>query len=328
MTMEDRTRAITAILGTDATGGLIWRRTRVSVVTGRDRGANATLERASLIVGSDPQCHLRIGDPNVARCHAELSSVGEGIRLRDLGSQSGTFVGAARVHSTVLPKGAQFRVGATSIELIGDDEPIAIEPIEGCRMGALLGRSLVMRRLFAVLSRIAEVRSPVLVVGEPGVGKTAIAVALHEALGDKTVPFVFDVRHRPSMQSVSAALGETGATVVLEHIDELRPDGTRALRAILEERERTGHKARLISTARNDLRGLVERDEFPLELYFSVASLRVPVPSLRERVEDVALLAQHFAAGRAIPAAELASLEERGFPGNVRELRAAIDRQG
>lgn len=320
-----RTIADRALVGTDADGDLVLRRALARVVAGPDEGRQATLERDPLIVGSGDQCGLRLSDARVSRCHIELSFVGEGVRVQDLGSQSGTFFGESRIHSSALPVGSRIRIGESTIELTSADETISVGPCEATAFGDLRGTSGAMRRLFATLERIQTLTTPLLIVGEDGVGKTAIALALHAASGKTGDPHVFDLALPADWTTIAPALANEEATVILDNVDRIDSAGVRAFRSILEERERSGQRARVISTARDDPRAMVETGEFSQDLYFQVASLRLVVPPLRERLEDVVFLGEHFAGGGPLPATEIADLRERGFPGNVRELRAVVE---
>ena len=93
---------LTGILQTDASGGLLVRRVRVRVTSGPDRGREAILEAGTLLVGTHSDNDLILRDPQVGKYHLEIALVAGGIRVRDLGSEGGTFVGAARVQQFQL----------------------------------------------------------------------------------------------------------------------------------------------------------------------------------------------------------------------------------
>ncbi len=113
----------TGMLATDAGGRLVLRRVLVRVVSGSDRGAERTLEGGTLIVGSSPDAELVLHDPTVSRFHAELALVAEGVRVRDLGSTNGTFLGASRIEGAVVAAPAELRFGRTRVELLAADVP-------------------------------------------------------------------------------------------------------------------------------------------------------------------------------------------------------------
>src|SRR5262245_13322013 len=97
-------------------------------------------------VGSAPDNDLVLADRRVSRHHAEISSHPGGARVRDLNSRNGTFLGGVRVKDAVAPPGALLSVGNS--ELLIETEAVApsLEPASSHRLGALLGRSVIMRR--------------------------------------------------------------------------------------------------------------------------------------------------------------------------------------
>jgi DNA-binding NtrC family response regulator len=122
-----------------------------------------------------------------------------------------------------------------------------------------------------------------------------------------------------------------GNTLLLERIDLLHRDAALALLASLDAAERDGRDVRPISTSVTDVRSLLERGALPRELYFHLAGVRVVIPPLRDRPEDVSTIVRAIAAGVhqagdvAFSAAETMRLRAHELPGNVRQLRSLVE---
>jgi transcriptional regulator with GAF, ATPase, and Fis domain len=229
--------------------------------------------------------------------------------------------------------------------------------------GELLGGSPVMATLIHTLERVADADATVLIQGENGTGKELVARALHLQSSRRDRPFVtvdcgslhehlaagelFGFR-RGAFTGASedhAGLFEQahGGTVFLDQIEDLpaalQPHLLRALqegevRRIGEARYRKV-SWRAIAASRLDLAERVRAGSFREDLYYRLRVVPIVVPPLRQRADDIPLLAQHFLhqarerLGRgpsAFSAAALAAMEAHRWPGNVRELRHAIER--
>jgi DNA-binding NtrC family response regulator len=234
---------------------------------------------------------------------------------------------------------------------------------EGERLGALLGRSAAMREVFRTVRRVAASPATVLIRGESGTGKELVARAIHELSPRAAAPFVaLNCAAMPASLIESELFGHergaftdarerrigrfesaSGGTLFLDEIGELEP-GVQAkfLRALEERRiERIGGSApiavdvRVVAATNRDLERDVADGRFRADLYYRIHVLPVELPPLRDRREDVKLLAEHFlaqareAAGRGprrIAPDAVAALERFPWPGNVRELRNTVER--
>lgn len=323
---------LTGVLMTEPNGNLVVRRVRVRVTSGPDRGREAMLEAGTLLVGTHSDNDLILRDPQVGKYHLEIALVAGGIRVRDLGSETGTFSGPTRIHLGVVPVGTEISIGRTTLQLLAGDMAVPIVPSDRTSFGPVVGQSLVMRQLFALLERIAPSDTPVLLEGEPGSGRTLIAKAIHASSRFAASPItVLDFRvpatERPSVNSIGQR--SDTFTLLLERVDEATTAEMNALLALYERREEGVLDARIIATASSDLRRAGAEGRLRKELVAQVAAVRILVPPLRAHTEDIPLLVRQFA--REICGAEplfepgdLDRMVDREYLGNVRELRQMI----
>ncbi len=221
--------------------------------------------------------------------------------------------------------------------------------------GKVLGESQPMLDVFARLEHAANLDTPVLLSGEPGVGKELAAESLHEASRRQDAPFIpidcgasapdflgqglFDTRGlNVPTQSVAPGLlwsKARGGSLFLNEIDELSPVIQISLARLLDQPNAPGLNVRVMAGSENDLVAAVKAGRFREELLCQLNVLTIDLPPLRVRGSDIPLLAQHFlerfrAAHRV--AAEgfepdvLEALLAHDWPGNVRELRSLIER--
>ena len=318
-------------------------------------------------VGSRPGADLVLADPMVSRLHFEIVVDADGHRLRDLESRNGTFVDDYRTADIYLRSGSRIRVGRTELvfELLATDALVPASSSD--RFGPVLGRSLAMRELFALLERAAASDATVLIEGETGTGKELVAQAIHEASPRAGGPFaVFDCASVPPTLIESELFGHergafTGAasrrigrmeeaasgTLFIDELGELPLELQPRLLRALESREvrRLGGSkpiavdVRIVAATNRDLAREVNRGTFREDLYYRLAVVRVHNPALRERLEDLPLLVEHFVrracgpdSGRAarlfatLGEATWQKLASHPWPGNVRELRNVIER--
>jgi len=326
------------------------------------------VEEPTLRVGAREGNDLVIADdPAVSRLHFEIEVDPLGHRLRDLGSTNGTFVDGMRAGDVYLLRGARIRAGATQLtfELTDQEREVPAQP--GDRFGPMFGRSVAMREVFALLGRVAPTDVTVLVEGETGTGKELVAQALHEKSKRAGGPFVV-----LDCASVTANLLESelfghergaftgaserrigrleeadGGTLFIDELGELPLELQPKLLRVLERREvrRLGGRqvipvdVRVVAATNRDLARDVNEGTFREDLYYRLAVVRVRVPPLRERREDIPGLVEQFvrrALPRDTPRAEalLGSLSPKTrerltrhpWPGNVRELRNVVER--
>jgi DNA-binding NtrC family response regulator len=227
----------------------------------------------------------------------------------------------------------------------------------------IIGESDSIKRAVAETQRVSQTEANVLLLGESGTGKELFALAVHHLSLRRDKPFVaINCAAIPETLIENELFGHergafTGAgerrlgkfelassgTVFLDEIGELPLAVQGKLLRVIEEKtvDRIGGRApinvdvRVVAATNKDLRMAVEHGEFRRDLFFRLAVFPVEIPPLRERGEDVVLLARHFAAqlgkemrGReaVLSDASIVALREHSWPGNVRELENAIER--
>ena len=313
-----------------------------------------------LVVGSGPACDLVLEHTTVSRLHAELSLAPEGVVVRDLGSRNGTFYMGQRVEKIVLGLGARIQLGAATICIEPDAGALGQVPLwpETSYRG-IVGAALSMRRIFALLARLEGSLATVLVEGESGVGKEEVARALHEgspaasgalvAVNCGAIPRELVASelfgHKKgaftgASESRSGAFeAADGGTLFLDEIGELPLDvQPMLLRAIeLGEVRPVGAdkekrvRVRILAATHRDLETEVREGRFREDLFYRLAVVRIALPPLRARPEDVEPLAQRFAAAFGLgelPPDVIERLRGRAWPGNARELRNAVQAWG
>jgi DNA-binding NtrC family response regulator len=334
---------------------------RVTVVSGPDTGKAHTIAQHAAIVGRAAGADVRLADPTVSSFHVEIAADERGVRVRDLESRNGTMYAGARIEKAVIPSGATLEVGSTLLRLEVDTQfETSLHDLPA--FGELRGKSVAMRELFSTLARLARTDLSVLLEGETGTGKELAARAIHDASTQKNGPFiVLDCTAIPSTLAESMLFGHEkgaftganerrigifeaadGGTVFLDEVGELPIELQPKLLRVLERREvvRVGATTprsvavRAISATWRDLRTMINQGKFREDLYYRLAQARIPIPSLRERREDVSLLVYHFLqqlpantqGARAIAPEALEELMRREYAGNVRELKSTVER--
>jgi len=345
----------------DRTGReMSYRKICVEVVSGVDQGQRFTAAGGEIAIGTSAGNDLQLTDPAVSRHHCAIAVAPRGYLLADLGSTNGTSVGGISIERAFIKPGGLVDLGQTRLRFdVMDDrvrETLALEE----RWGRALGRSPAMRRIFAILPKLAASDTSLLLEGETGTGKSLLAEVLHDASARRAKPFVvLDCGAIPPTLIESELFGHDkgaftgatstrrgvfeaaeGGTVLLDEIGELPLDMQPKLLRALEDRvvrkvgsnESVKLDVRVIAATNRDLRQEVNRGRFRSDLLYRLNTVRVRVPPLRERRDDIAVLASHFWTQfandpHAAPPGELlVDWLRRDWPGNVRELRSAVER--
>ncbi len=229
------------------------------------------------------------------------------------------------------------------------------------RFGSVLGQAACMQELFERLRRIAAANVSVLIDGETGTGKGLVAESIHLASARAACPYVVIDCGALATQFAQDELGQrgrgehadpfsvlrgvfekaNGGSVFFDQLRELPWEYQPKLRRALEKREvrRSGAERaspidiRVIAATSGSLKTDLARGTFRHDLYFQIAVAQVRVPALRERLDDLPLLVQHFLRQAtpprsldALPPEVWAAFAGYNWPGNVRELRHTVER--
>jgi DNA-binding NtrC family response regulator len=328
---------------------------RLLVVSGPDQGRHVDLDEGRYLVGQASDSQLVLSDRKVSRRHLEVEVAGGGVRVRDLGSRNGSFHQGAKFSEITVGAGAVVKIGSTELKVVSRDRAPKLLPSTQERFGGLVGRSLAMREVFALLQRFAEADAPVLIAGETGTGKEVCAEAIHAASARKDKPFV--VCDCASLQPTlveSELFGHVrgaftgadrdregafaqahGGTLFIDEIGELDLEAQPRLLRAIEARQikpvgGAAYRAvdvRVIAATNRDLQAEVKARRFREDLFHRLSVLQVTLPPLRERKQDLPLLVRALAgAPLELDADTEALLLEYDWPGNVRELRNVVER--
>jgi DNA-binding NtrC family response regulator len=309
-------------------------------------------------IGSDDSNALVIDDKHVSRFHCELRTTNEGFALKDLGSTNGTLVEGLAIKEAVLRSGAAITIGKTRLRFLADDAEVEIPASTHSLFGEAVGTSAKMLDIFGVLERIAPTDLTVTLIGETGTGKDVIARSIHKASPRAKGPFVvFDCGAVAPNLIESELFGHEkgaftgavteragaferadGGTLFLDEIGELALDLQPKLLRAIEHRavRRVGGNdeisvnVRLVAATNKNLESDARAGRFREDLYFRLSVVTLEIPSLRQRRDDLALLAQAILRQLSRSDVTMAPetmhvLESYDWPGNVRELRNVIE---
>jgi len=326
------------------------------VVAGPDKGARIELGARSLRIGTAADCALVLTDPTVSAHHAEISLSSRGYLVRDLGSKNGVRLGGIQIHRAPLQPGVPIQIGASKLSVHGLRGRLSIPLAQPVVAGRLVAHSIAMRAVVASLERVAASDSTVLLEGETGTGKEVTAEAIHAMSARAGGPFVvLDCGAVPAALIAGELFGHErgaftqadharagllegaeGGTLFLDEIGELPLDVQPSLLRAIEQRrsrrlgggEERAHDIRVVAATNRNLSEEVKAGRFRQDLYYRLAVVRVALPPLRERREDIPILAERMAAelGLHLGPELLAALAAHDWPGNVRELKNAIER--
>jgi DNA-binding NtrC family response regulator len=334
-------------------------RCQLVVVDGPDRGRACRLGETEVLVGTHRGVDLVLSDDRVSGKHVAIRADGSRFVIRDLGSTNGTWFEGSRVAVVTVPAGTTLLVGRSALRVEPEAQALDLPPSQARRFGELVGESLAMREVFAVLERVAATDATVLVEGETGTGKELVARAVHDASPRRKGPFVaVDCGALPESLLESELFGHVrgaftgaahartgmlvradGGTLFLDELGRITPTLQARLLRVLEERvvrplggdSERAIDVRIIAASRDDLDAEVATGRFRADLMYRLAVVRVALPPLRTRREDIPLLVRELLRRRGLvdePASGpgLERLTAHGWPGNVRELRNVLDR--
>lgn len=320
-----------------------------------------------------PATSLPVGEPSsidplfmgasILQKHCRLRQIDGRFQILDLESGNRTMVNGRSVQQEWLNHGDEIAVGDSVFVFLMEEEEHSKESPAPHRMDrTLLGDGVRMREIDQFLMRVAPADATVLIEGESGTGKELAARALHRHSARAKQAFVaincaaipdalleddlFGHERGAFTGAVDQKKGRLevadGGVVFLDEIGELAPLLQVKLLRVLQEREfeRLGGtrpikvNIRLVAATNCDLDEAVRTGKFRQDLYYRLAVVKLRMPSLRERKEDIPLLASHFVhkyskrckvKAKPISRDTMGCLSNHDWPGNVRELENAIE---
>ncbi|MEX3315531.1 response regulator [Sulfitobacter sp. PS-8MA] len=198
----------------------------------------------------------------------------------------------------------------------------------------MIGRTPVMQALYRAVAQVLNGDLPILIRGESGTGKSLIGRAIHDLSDRRGLPFItlseMDLAEVDGPAQLLARL--RGGTLIIDEVTDLPPEHQARLVRMLdlcEAKGAEGDAPRFIGTSQADLEAALEEGRLRRDLYFRLSGRTLGVPALRDRVEDIPLLAAHFlnrdaAHPLALSDAAARALQKAPWPGNVRQLEQAL----
>jgi len=335
---------------------------QLTVARGPDKGKSVQWDGLLMRVGSAQDNDFVLDDETVSRHHCRIELDVKGHRIRDLNSKNGVMVDSVVVKDGYLPAAGKITIGDTLLKYKETRERVDLELATGNRLGQLVGTSPQMRHLFALIQRVAPTEATILIEGESGTGKELTAIALHDLSRRRNGPFeVLDCSAIPETIIESELFGHlrgaftgavserkgavenaAGGTLFLDELGELPLALQGKVLRLIERREikpvgADSYKtvdARIVAATNRVLREEVAKGNFRDDLYYRLAVVKLRLPPLRERPEDIPQLVDHFLDGFArrdsklytVSHTVLSRLQTYDFPGNIRELRNLLER--
>jgi transcriptional regulator with PAS, ATPase and Fis domain len=333
--------------------------------SGRQR--EKVFDQGVVTVGAMDENDLVVNEETVSRYHAKVVQEEDGYVLVDLGSTNGTFINRVRVREAYLKSGCTVQLGKAEMKFYFADEKVPIVPSKKERLGSLIGRNVKMREIYGIIEKIAPVGTTVVIEGETGTGKEVVAQTIHQLSPRANGPMmIFDCGAVPENLIESELFGHEkgsftgaimtrqglfelahGGTLFLDELGELSVDLQPKLLRALEQREirRVGSgkaikvDVRVIAATNRNLEEEVRSGRFRQDLFYRLSVVRIVIPPLHERPEDIPLLVDHFLKNHSFNRSpegtpKVEGIEQEAldllagyrWPGNVRELLNVIER--
>lgn len=365
--VHDKEHTTQLIKGEESGDVVSLRKCQLFVIEGEDKGKKFRLEKPTTKIGKREGNDLILSDKTVSRNHVEVEYTSDSFLLRDMHSTNGTYLNGSKVKEAYLAPGDVIKLGNTSIEFQAFNETAKIEPSRNESFGNMVAKSRKIRQIFGILEKISPTFATVIIEGETGTGKDLVANAIHHYSTRKNKPFVvFDCSsvapnlieselfgHEKgsftgAIKSRRGAFEEaSGGTIFLDEIGELPIDLQPKLLRALEQREirrvganlSTAIDVRVICATNRDLKKEVAEGRFREDLYYRLSVVKIHIPPLRERAEDVPVIVEKILkdakfnrtidGGLRVTRVEddaLKVLQRYQWPGNVRELANIIER--
>ncbi len=330
-------------------------------------GDEHTFEKGEIRIGAMDDNDLVLRDETVSRYHCRIVQEESGYVLQDLGSTNGTFINRVRIREAFLKPGCTVHLGQTEAKFHAGEEEVEIVPSRKDRCGDIIGRHQKLREIYAIIEKIAPTNTTVVIEGETGTGKEVVAQTIHKLSARAQGPMmVFDCGAVPENLIESELFGHEkgsftgaimtrqglfemadGGTIFLDELGELPLDLQPKLLRALEQREirRVGAgkplkvDVRILAATNRNLEEEVRAGRFRQDLFYRLSVVRLVLPPLRDRMEDIPLLVKHFLkvhpynrAPDGTPRVKhltrdaMDTLQAYRWPGNVRELVNTVER--
>ncbi len=324
-------------------------------------------DQATVGIGAMADNDVVIQDDTVSRYHCRICQGDDAYLVTDNGSTNGTYINGVRIKEAYLRPGCTVTVGKTDVHFHTIDETYTVQPSTSDSFGGIVGQSVRIREIFGILEKIAPTGVTVIIEGETGTGKEVVAQTIHQYSKRANNPFsVFDCGAVPESLIESELFGHEkgsftgaimsrqglfemaqGGTIFLDELGELNLDLQPKLLRVLEQREvrRVGSNkpvkvdVRVIAATNRNLEEEVKAGRFREDLFYRLSVVRIILPPLRERKEDIPLLVKHFLKNASynrdddgnqkingITRDAIENLVNYRWPGNVRELVNVVER--
>ncbi|HCU25881.1 MAG TPA: sigma-54-dependent Fis family transcriptional regulator [Deltaproteobacteria bacterium] len=313
----------------------------------------------ALTVGAHEKNDIVVQDPYASSRHLKIL-LGDGrVQVFDLASTNGVFVNGVKVREAELEAGQSLKFGQCEIAISTEEKFEKTQPKEIDRFYGMVGASLEMRSLYALLEKVAPPEAGILILGESGTGKELVAGAIHKLSPRARGPLVAincgaispelieselfgheKGAFTGALRQHDGAFGQArGGTLFLDEVGELPLELQPKLLRVLENRsyrrvggsEELQADVRVVAATHRDLAKAVKEKRFREDLFFRLFIMPIHLPPLRERKEDLPLLCAKFlgefssgALPKKLSPEAFALLREHDFPGNVRELRNVL----
>ena len=331
-----------------------------------DSSQEWVFDKEEIRIGSMEDNDVVLHDDTVSRYHCKIVQDDTSYILVDNHSTNGTFINKVRVREAFLKPGCVVAVGQSLLKFNAREEEVQIVPSRADRCGSLIGGNARMREIYTIIEKIAPTATTVVIDGETGTGKEVVAQTIHSlSPRARNELVVFDCGAVPPNLIESELFGHEkgsftgammtrtglfeqadGGTLFLDELGELPLDLQPKLLRVLEQREvrRVGSTkaqkvdVRIIAATNRNLEDEVRAGRFRQDLFYRLSVVRLHLPSLRDRADDIPLLVQHFlehggynrANGgpkvRGIARDAMDALQRYPWPGNVRELVNVVER--
>lgn len=317
------------------------------------------LHKKNLTIGSASSNDIVLGDDYVSKKHAKISFENDDFFITDLGSTNGIYYEGERFRKLLLPSSASLMIGKTEVRIRRISEEVTER--RAPRLSGIYGVSKPIKEIVNLVKKVARTDATVLISGESGTGKELIARAIHDEGARCKGPFLaINCGAIPQNIIESELFGHekgaftgaaqihngvfeqaNGGTLFLDEIGEMPIDMQTRLLRVLEcgTIRRIGGlrdisvNVRIIAATNQDLKKAIRFGKFREDLFFRLYIVPIHLPPLRDRKNDIAVLAEHFVSmfavsddGIEISPSAMEILTNHSWSGNVRELKNTIQR--